>query len=136
MQISKAVDFEVYRPVYNALLDASMVTCRSLWELLGVTVPSLSEKNPASPTVAAEFSSWIKYIKPKLPPGIEIWKFDERQFNDLPEKKEIVLVLVAANKCVAHLDAYADHGVGDAQMDSAIEATLREVGNRIRNRQP
>jgi len=122
----------VDRDVYNALIDATMVTCRSLWELIGVTVPSGREKNTGSPSVAPEFKSWKKWIQPILPAGIEVLPFDQAQWDQLAEKKEIVMVLVAANKCVAHLDAYPDHGVGPAQLDPVIELTLREIEKRIR----
>ena len=131
-KLEERVEFAIYRNAYNALLDASMVTCRSLWELIGVTVPSQPEKNPANPAVGPQFRLWAKNIKPILPPGIEILPFDEAQFNALPEKKSVILVLVAANKCVAHLDQYPNHGVGDAEMESAIDATLREIPKRIR----
>jgi len=128
------MDPTVYRNAYNSLLDAAMVTCRSLWELLGVTVPSLPEKDTGSPTVSPEFKSWKKYIEPKLPSGVEVLAFDQSAFDAVPEKSAVVLVLVAANKCVAHLDAYPNHGVGDAQMEAAITATLREVSKRIRKK--
>lgn len=130
-KLEHSVDFAVYRNAYNALLDASMVTCRSLWELIGVTISSTAEKNPGNPAVVPQFKSWAKYIQPILPPGIEVIPFDQAQFDTLPERKEVILVLVAANKCVAHLDAYPNHGVGSAEMEAAIEATLREIPKRI-----
>jgi hypothetical protein len=128
------VEEAVYRNAYNALLDAAMVTCRSLWELIGVTVPSQPEKNPANPTVGPQFKSWARYIAPSLPVGIEVLPFDKVQFDALPERKSVIMVLVAANKCVAHLDQYPNHGVGSAEMESAIEATLREVPKRIQRK--
>jgi hypothetical protein len=125
---------DVHRYVYNALLDAAMVTCRSLWELIGVTVPSRKEQNTGNPAVAPEFDSWRKTIAPILPAGIEVLPFDRAQFDALPEKQEIILVLVAANKCVAHLDAYPDHGVGEPQILPVIDVTLREIQRRIRRK--
>jgi len=131
-EVKKHVAPEAYRNVYNALVDAAMVTCRSLREFLGVTVPSQNEKNTGSPAVGPEFKSWKKYLQRILSLGIEIVPFDEAQFAALREKREIVLVLVAANKCVAHLDAYPNHGVGAAEIEAVIDVTFREIAKLIR----
>jgi hypothetical protein len=133
-KLESGADPAVYRNAYNSLLDAAIVTCRSLWELIGVTVPSLPEKNPSNPSVRPEFKKWVKYIQPILPPKIDIQRFDEPQFNALPEKNAVIMVFVAANKCIAHLDQYPNHGVGASEMELAIQATLREVRNRIRRK--
>ena len=44
----------------------------------------------------------------------------------------IILVLVAANKCVAHLDAYPNHGVTAEILDRVIDVTLSEIDARVR----
>lgn len=111
-----------------------MVTCRSLWELIGVTVPSRKEVNPANPAVEVKFDFWKERIRPILPDGIVITPFNGAEFDALPEKTALILVLVAANKCVAHLDRFPDHGVGDAELEPVVGVTLREIAKRIQKR--
>jgi hypothetical protein len=128
------VDSALYRNAYNSLLDSAMVTCRALWEMIGVVVPSHKEQNTAIPTVKATFHSWKNTVHPKLPGDIVITPFDEAQFDTLPEKPAIILVLVAANKCVAHLDCFPDHGVGDKEMEQVVGVTLREIDARVKKK--
>lgn len=100
----------------------------NLWTLLGVRVDSTGERAPSQPTVPPHFIAF-----PDLPPGVTVTSVTSlADFNFLPSPQEIILVLVVANKCVAHLDAYPDHGVTADILDRVIDVTLAEVDARVR----
>ena len=105
-----------------------MITCRVLWSLLGVRLHSTHEKVPSEPTVVPHF-----IVFPHLPPSVTVTSITSlAHFQSLGSAQEIILVLVAANKCVAHLDAYPDHGVTADILDRVIDVTLREIDARVR----
>ena len=92
--------------------DGALVTCRVLWSLLGVVIDSKREVTPAAPTSAPRFASFQN-----LPASVVVSGFSKPEFDALPTAQDIILVLVAANKCVAHLDEYPDHGVSAEVLD-------------------
>ncbi len=63
--------------------------------------------------------------------GVTVRSFSKAEFYELPGNEEITLVLVAANKCVAHLDEYPDHGVTEEILDCVIERTITEIDARV-----
>lgn len=112
--------------VYCGLKDGALITCRVLWAILGVTIDSRRETAPDSPTVVPDFNSF-----PRLPVGVSVRTFTKAEFMTLPCARQIIFALVAANKCVAHIDEYPDHGVNDAILDATIDATVSEIHGRI-----
>ena len=106
--------------------DGAMVTLRVLWSLLGVVVYSQNEESPATPMVLPTFRPF-----PKLPPGISVRSFSSHEFDALSCSGDVMLVLVAANKCVAHIDEYPDHGVSETILDRVIHVTFAEIAARI-----
>jgi hypothetical protein len=117
---------------HRAMKDGAMITCRVLWSLLGVKIDSRDETAPASPKVAPSFVPFDQQGKAKLPPGVTISPFTSESFDNLgTQREDIVLVLVAANKCVAHIDEYPDHGVTEDILDRVIDTTLAEIDARI-----
>lgn len=116
-----------------AMKDGAMVTCRVLWSLMGVTVKSTNEMTPSAPTVTPDFKAFESQgINPvKLPAGVNVNSFSKAQFDVLQFSKEIILVLVAANKCVAHIDEDPDHGVSKEILDKVIDTTITEINSRI-----
>ena len=113
--------------IHCAMKDGALITCRVLWSLLGVRVDSTQETVPSQPTVVPRFIAF-----PNLPPGVTVASITSlADFESLPSVQEIILVLVAANKCVAHLDAYPDHGVTADILDRVIDVTLREIDARV-----
>ena len=51
----------------------------------------------------------------------------DADFASLPTSQDIILVLVVANKYVAHLDEYPDHGVTKGILDRVIDITLAQT---------
>ncbi len=109
-----------------ALKDGALITCRVLWEILGVKIDSRSETEPHSPITGPDFVPFSK-----LPVGVNVRSFTADDFGRLPCGQEVILVLVAANKCVAHIDEYPDHGVDEKTLDTVIDATISEIRNRV-----
>jgi hypothetical protein len=114
--------------IHCAMKDGALITCRVLWSLLGVRVDSTDERLPSQPSVVPHFAAFSN-----LPAGITVSRItSETDFASLPSPEEIILVLVAANKCVAHLDAYPEHGVTADILDRVIDVTLAEIKARVR----
>jgi hypothetical protein len=113
--------------------DGAIVTCRVLWSLLGVIIYSTYEIAPHAPTVKPCFKPFESQGKHpvKLPLGVTVRSLSEAEFIGLPAASEIILVLVAANKCVAHLDEYPDHGVTEDILGRVIDTTLMEIEARV-----
>jgi hypothetical protein len=113
--------------------DGALVTCRVLWSLMGVVVKSEQESAPHMPTVRPNFREFEKQGRPpgRLPVGVTVRSFSESEFDALPSSEDVVMVLVAANKCVAHLDENPDHGVSERVLDCVIETTISEVCARV-----
>ena len=110
--------------VHCAMKDGAMVTCRVLWSLLGVVIEARREHMPHAPTVEPQFKSF----EGTLPAGVAVRRFSKKDFKALgPSAQDIKLVLVAANKCVAHLDDRPDHGVTEDILDRVIDITLAEI---------
>lgn len=115
------------------MTDGAMVTCRVLWSLMGVVTDSTRETMPHAPTIAPKFEPFEKQSRrpAKLPAGVTIRSFSKAEFDALPCAQDIILVLVAANKCVAHLDEYPDHGVSEGILDRVIDTTITEINARV-----
>jgi hypothetical protein len=116
------------RNLYNAAKDGAIVTCRPLWKLIGVCVRSEKETSPDSPTVDLLLDP---DQSPKVIAGISIPKFSQADKDALQLREELVKVLVAANKCVAHFDTYVDHGVGHPELERVVHLTIDEIKKRI-----
>jgi hypothetical protein len=116
-----------------AMTDGAMVTCRVLWSLMGVVTDSTKETRPHAPTVSPKFEPFEKQGRwpATLPIGVTVRAFSKAEFDALPCALDIILVLVAANKCVAHLDEYPDHGVSEAILDRVIDTTIAEINARV-----
>jgi hypothetical protein len=99
---------------------------------MGVVFHSTQEQTPYAPKVKPVFKRFEKQGRwpAKLPAGIKVCSFTEAEFRALPWE-DIRLVLVAANKCVAHLDEDPDHGVTEDILDRVIDITLREIKARV-----
>ncbi|WP_131989887.1 hypothetical protein [Chthoniobacter flavus] len=91
-----------------------------------MSIDSRSETQPHSPTVTPAFVPFRR-----LPSGVTVRSFSAAEFGALPSAQQITLALVAANKCVAHIDEYPDHGVDARVLDAAIDTTLAEIHARI-----
>jgi hypothetical protein len=113
--------------------DGAMVTCRVLWSLLGVVINSTQELTPHKPAVPPQFKPFEKQGRhpAKLPMGVTVIPFSRKEFDVVPCAQDIVLVLVAANKCVAHLDEYPNHGVSEDILDRVIDTTIAELNRRV-----
>jgi hypothetical protein len=113
--------------------DGAMVTCRVLWSLMGVIIDSTQETMTHAPTVTPKFEPFEKQGRrpTKLPAGVTIRSFSKAEFDALPCAQDIILVLVAANKCVAHLDEYPDHGVSEDILDRVVDTTTAEINARV-----
>jgi len=120
-------------PEHCAMTDGAMVTCRVLWSLMGVVMDSTQETMPHAPSAKPGFKAFERQGRrpAKLPAGVTVHPFSEQQFYGLPCAKDVILVLVAANKCVAHLDEYPDHGVTEGVLDRVIDTTIAEVNSRV-----
>jgi hypothetical protein len=116
-----------------AMKDGAMVTCRVLWNLMGVVTYSVHERTPRAPTVLPEFVPFEKQGRypATLPAGVTIGRFSKAEFDALSCARDIILVLVAANKCVAHLDEYPDHAVSEGALDRVIDVTIAEINSRV-----
>lgn len=114
-------------------MDGAMVTCRSLWEILGVVRVKPSRGTPK----ACPFGRAIS----KLPPNVNVTRFNDQEITTLNEgiankdvnAVEILKVLVGANSCVAHLDDDTDHEVTEHILDRVIDRTIIEIRDRIPN---
>jgi len=113
-------------PEYSAMKDGAIVTRRVLWELMGVVLNRRKEVLPAAPKVRPVFTPFQK-----LPTGITVRPFSQTQFDALACSRGIVLVLVAANNCVAHIDEYPEHGVTQPIPECVIDTTIREIAQRV-----
>jgi hypothetical protein len=110
----------------TAAMDGAMVTCRSLWAILGVAVDSKNKPNPSSLSLGP--------CTFPLPSNVQVARLDAKVRDNLDNcaiGREIVKVLVAANKCVAHLDKDADHEVDKDILDRVIDHTVGEIKARI-----
>lgn len=118
---------------HRAMKDGAIVTCRVLWSLLGVVIDSTHEAAPHAPRVRPQFKSFETQGRhpATLPTGVVVRSFSKADFDALSCPDDIVLVLVAANKCVAHLDEYPDHGVTEEILDRVIDVTIAETDARV-----
>ncbi|MDO8540582.1 MAG: hypothetical protein Q7S40_09130 [Opitutaceae bacterium] len=127
----------------NCYFDATLITCRSLWALLGVSSNSRSETDLKT-AVGTKLSfadlaarsardcPWLE-IRANIAPEVVIEPFrSEAELDTLPEKKEIVKVLAAANKCVAHFADILHHGVDEYELESVARRLLDEITRRIK----
>jgi len=124
-----------FRNVYNAAIDGAIVTCRSLWELMGVIVDSRKETAPHAPSVRLKAE---KNPPPKQVGNLTITQFTETDLDQLQQSRgqlydDLRRVLVAGNKCVAHMDEFPDHGVEHSVLERATKFTLSEVPRRVPN---
>jgi hypothetical protein len=122
----------VSRNGFNCYFDATLITCRSLFGLLGVTTTSFKETDLKNPTKTKISFSKFHEIRDSISPLVIIKPFSsEADLDALPEKAEIIKVLVAANMCVAHFERYLHHGVHESDLELVAKRLLRELSDRI-----
>jgi hypothetical protein len=123
----------VSRCGYNCYFDSTLITCRSLWALLGISSNSRGETDLANATDTTLSFSGFAEIRKNIAPEVMIAEFKTNQDVDvLPEKPQLMKVLAAANKCVAHFDNMLDHGVNDADLEMVAKRLLIELDARIK----
>lgn len=124
----------VSRNGINCYFDATLITCRSLFALLGLTTNSHDEtdlKNPTKTKLSFSGSESFKKIRDSISPLVVIKPFSSVGDLELPEKSQIIKVLVAANMCVAHFEKYLDHDVHESDLEIVAARLLLEISNRI-----
>ena len=122
----------VSRSGFNCYFDATLITCRSLFALLGVTTTSFDETDLKNPRATRVSFSRFSDVRASISPLVVIRPFSsEADLDALPEKSQIIKVLVAANMCVAHFEAYLDHGVNEDELEAVVRRLLHEVSTRI-----
>lgn len=120
---------------FNCYIDATLITIRSLCGLLGFEIDSrriTDMGNPAEPAV--KFARFAK-IRSNIDSSVTITPIaSETELHQIPEWKEIIISLNAANKCVAHFDEYSDleHRATPAIVEAAARAVLRELKTRVK----
>jgi len=123
---------------FNCYMDAALITCRSLWALLGIEANSHSETDlPNATNTKLKFSSdkdskWNKEIRKHIAASVVITPFvSQAELTALPERNQIRKVLAAANKCVAHFANILDHGVLPEDLEAVARRLLEEIPKRI-----
>lgn len=113
---------------FCAMFDGALVTCRSLWALLGIMLNSRDEVTPATPTADCKTNP----SNPERPVEIVVDRISKADFDaTYPRTSPRYVCLVAANKCVAHLDEHPNHGATASLLVDAISVTLPELEKRI-----
>jgi hypothetical protein len=122
----------VSRDGFNCYMDSALITCRSLWALLGVETFSHKETDLQNPTGTKLCFNGFNKIRQHIDPSVTISPFTaETQLDALPEKQQIIKVLAASNKCVAHFDNLLDHGVREEDLEAVAKRLLDEISARI-----
>lgn len=123
----------VSRAGFNCYFDATLITCRSLWALLGVSSQSRNETDLKSAVGTTLSFTGFAEIRKNIAPEVGITEFkSELELDALPEKREIVKVLAAANKCVAHFADILHHGVDENELERVAKRLLDELNKRIK----
>src|SRR5262245_10642724 len=63
------------RAGFNCYFDAAVITCRSLWGLLGITMSSYSETDLKNPTATKLSFSKFADIRKNIAPQVQITPF-------------------------------------------------------------
>ena len=122
----------VSRNGFNCYFDATLITCRSLFALFGVTTTSFDETDLKNPSKTKISFSKFQEIRDSISPLVVIKPFSsETDLDALSEKSQIIKVLVAANMCVAHFEKYLDHGVNESELEIVAKRLLHEISDRI-----
>ena len=88
--------------------------------------------DPTQPTVSFKR---FKDIRSNLDSRITINNVkNEKELQQIPNWKEIIVSLNAANKCVAHFDEFSDleHKADPDTVAIAARAVLREMNSRVK----
>jgi hypothetical protein len=124
---------QVSRAGFNCYFDATVITCRSLWGLLGITMSSRKETDLKKPTATNLSFSEFANIRKNISPLVQVTPFSSTaEFEALPEKDAIFKVLAAANKCVAHFEDLLHHGVDENELELVAKRTLHELSQRVK----
>jgi len=124
---------KVSRDGFNCYFDATVITCRSLWALLGITMSSHCETDLKKPTATKLSFSNFANIRKNISPLVQITPFSsDAEFDALPERDAIIKVLAAANKCVAHFEDLLDHGVHEDELEMVAKRVLCELSHRVK----
>jgi hypothetical protein len=122
----------VSRNGFNCYFDATLITCRSLFALLGITTTSFDETDLKNPTKTKISFSKFQEIRDSISPLVVIKPFSsEADLNALHEKSQIIKVLVTANMCVAHFEEYLEHGVNESELEMVAKRLLHEISHRV-----
>lgn len=122
----------VSRNGYNCYIDATQITCRSLWALLGVTSSSYDETDLVNPTVIKLKFTRFTEIRKHIDPSVIIREFkNDHELKALDEYDDLLRVLAGADKCVAHFTGTLTHGVSDMVLERVARRTLSEIKDRI-----
>jgi hypothetical protein len=100
--------------------------------LIGVSASSYREKDLKNATGTQLSFAGFAEIRKNIAPGVAISPIiSEAELDSLPEKREILKVLAAANKCVAHFADILDHGVSEDELALVAERLLAEMDKRV-----
>ena len=122
---------DISRDGFNCYIDAALITCRSLWGLLGVGVKSHDERDLGDPKKSYFWFKGFQKIRNNIAAEVRIQPVTEAELDAFPERDDIKIVLVAANKCVAHFDEELDHAATEDRVDRVANRLLHELLTRI-----
>jgi hypothetical protein len=122
---------EASRDGFNCYMDAALITCRSLWGLLGIEVKSRDEHDLGDPKRSFFWFKGFQKIRRNIASEVLIRRVTETELDAFPERDDIKIVLVAANKCVAHFDENLDHAATEGRVDTVVKRLLNELQTRI-----
>jgi hypothetical protein len=123
------------RAGFNCYIDSTLITCRALCGLLGFEINSKSVTDMGDPTQPTVSFKRFKDIRNNLDSRIAINNVkNEKELQQIPNWKEVVVSLNAANKCVAHFDEFSDleHKADPDTVAIAAKAVLREINTRVK----
>ncbi len=123
------------RAGFNCYIDSTLITCRALCGLLGFEINSKSVSDMGDPTQPTVSFKRFEDIRNNLDSRITINNVkNEKELQQIPNWKEIIVSLNAANKCVAHFDEFSDleHRADPDTVAIAATAVLREMNSRIK----
>ena len=123
------------RAGFNCYIDSTLITCRALCGLLGFEINSKLVSDMGDPTQPTVSFKRFKDIRSNLDSRITINNVkNEKELQQIPNWKEIIVSLNAANKCVAHFDEFSDleHKADPDTVAIAARAVLREMNSRVK----
>jgi hypothetical protein len=123
----------VSRDGFNCYIDAAMITCRTMWGVLGVSLNTHNEMSLVSPISIPQLP-WKSYhkIRNQIDQSVRIDEFKSLpELQALPEYDLIVKVLATANKCVAHFEDMLFHDLKADELEPVAKRLLMELETRV-----